>query len=76
MWGRFKGFTVKNGKLTAFLIGIGMTVVGFVIGHQQAQIRMSHEYVTIDQYVRDYERLEQKLDTLIALYIQENGKRP
>ncbi len=69
---------MKNGKLLAVVCSVVFLLVGLVMGYQQAQVTVSETYETKADHktdmaalelrsVRNQERLEDKLDTLIAL---------
>ncbi len=72
---------MKNGKLLAVVCSVVFLLVGLVMGYQQAQVTVSETYETKADHesdlaalerrnVRNQERMEEKLDTLIALRMQ------
>ena len=62
---------MKNGRLLAVTLAIIGLLVGLYAGALAAQLDASDKFVTKEQYRVDIARLEQKLDTLIALRLQE-----
>jgi len=62
---------MKNGRLTAVIVGIIGLVLGMYAGSISAQLNASDKFVSKEQYRVDIARLEQKLDTLIALRLKE-----
>ena len=56
--------------MLATVIGIIMLLSGFVIGHQQAELRASRLYVSMEQYNRDINEIKADLKQLLRFHME------
>ena len=61
---------MKNGKLLATIVGVLMFLTGLAFGTLRAQSSARDMFVEKEQYQKDVDRLERKIDRLLVFHMK------